>query len=483
LTEHDPSAAHYRTTRHPVIGIDLGTTTCVAALAGDDDQVIVLPPLAAVVGQDQAGQVTVGRVTAGRRAGGETGAVIAGIKRELGSNRRVRFRGREYQPHELCAYLLIELKRRAEALIGEPVLEAVITVPTTYAEGPRRAITEAAGLAQLTVRRLLEEPVAAAVAVGTERAGTFAIYDLGGGTFDAAIVEAGPDGVTVLGTSGDPRLGGDDFDERVVGYALRQIRERYHVDLSQDDRIRGRIRAEAEIRKRELDVAGTTTLELPRLTATVNASVQLTRRGFEMMIEPDLERTFACMSAAALAAGGVPVDEVLLVGGSTRMPLIRRRLAQHLGLDPARIRSDLDPEELVARGAALVARGLPIVSIEIGPMGLRSANLRLRSEMAAPEPGPAAGSTDPDPPGVLPVPPAETPADFRPAAQQAHDLLAAAAPGALPALRDAYRDFIVAIRAADPDARLHELGVALTAALAARGTPITPGGGAADRCP
>jgi molecular chaperone DnaK len=462
LTEHaDASAARFRATRHPVIGIDLGTTTCVAALAGDDGEVIVLPPLAAVVGQDQAGQVTVGQVTAG--------AVITGIKRELGSNQRIRFRGREYQPHELCAYLLIELKRRAEVLTGEPVHDAVITVPTTYGEGPRRAITEAAGLAQLTVRRLLAEPVAAAVAVGAERAGTFAIYDLGGGTFDAAIVEAGPDGVTVLGTAGDPRLGGDDFDERVVGYALRQIRERYHVDLSQDDRIRARIRAEAEVRKRELDTAEATTLELPQLTATVNASVPLTRRAFESMIEPDLQRTFDCLAVATLAAGRVPIDEVVLVGGSTRMPLIRRRLARHLGLDPARIRADLDREDLVARGAGLVARDLPAsITIEIGPIGLRSANLRLRSEMAAPETDPPAdGSADSDPPGVLPAPPAETPADFRPAAQKAHDLLTDAPPDDRPALRGAYRAFIAAIRAAEPDPRLHQLGTALTAELTA----------------
>jgi molecular chaperone DnaK len=455
LTEHDLFAAHFRASRHPVIGIDLGTTTCVAALAGDDGQVVVLPPLDAVVGQNEAGQVTVGRLTIGRRSVGETGALIAGIKRELGSNRRIRFRGREYQPQELCAYLLIELKRRAETLIGEPVHEAVITVPTTYRETQRKAITEAAGLAELTVRRLLEEPVAAAVAVGAERAGTFAIYDLGGGTFDAAIVEAGPDGVTVLGMAGDPRLGGDDFDERVVGYALRQIRERYHVDLSQDDRIRDRIRAEAEIRKRELDTAETTTLELPHLP----------RRVFESMIAPDLDRTFDCLATAAREAGGAPVDEVLLVGGSTRMPLIRRRLAEHLGL--ARIRSDLDPEELVARGAAMVARGLPPASLEIGPIGLRSANLRLRSEMAVPETEPTPEAADADLAETLPAPPAETPADFRPAAQRAHNLLAAATPDEQPALRAAYCAFIIAIRAAEPDPRLHELGAALYAELIA----------------
>jgi molecular chaperone DnaK len=249
----------------------------------------------------------------------------------------------------------------------------------------------------------------------------------------------------------------------VVGYALRQIRERYHVDLSQDDRVRGRIRAEAEIRKRELDTADATTLELPWLTATVNASVPLTRRAFESMIEPDLERTFACLAQATLAAGGTPVDEVLLVGGSTRMPLIRRRVARHLGLSLGRIRSDLDPEQLVARGAGLVARGMPApTAVEIGPIGLRSANLRLRSEMAAPAADPPAGRVAaPDPPGVLPAPPAETPADFRPAAERAHERLLDAEPDELPEVRAAYLAFIAAIRAAEPDGRLHELGAAL----------------------
>ena len=478
--------AHASPVFHRVIGIDLGTTTCVVSLSRGA-QVTVLPPVPAVVGQNAAGQVTVGEV-----AGSDAETAIAGIKRELGSGRRIRFRGREYQPQEICAFILIELKRQAEALVGEPVHDAVITVPTTYAEPQRRAITEAAGLAQLNVRRLLEEPVAVAVgaAPGVERPRTCAIYDLGGGTFDASIIAIGGAAYprvspgdaarfAVLGCGGDPRLGGDDFDELIVGYALRQIRERHHVDLSRDARIRRRIRREAEIRKRELSARETTTLDLPLLTATVDASVPVTRRIFEAMIEPDLERTFVCLTAAlaeAEAAHGVgraEVDEVLLVGGSTRIPLIRLRLAGYFGLDPALVRADPDPDELVARGAALVAREYPESAMfEGSPLGVRAANLRLRSEMAGPAPGPSApppvDAGGFSPPGVLPVPPAETPADFRPAAQRAHDLLAAASPDASPALRAAYTAFVAAIQVAAPDRRLHELGNALRAALAAR---------------
>ena len=463
---------------HRVIGIDLGTTTCAASLVagtGPGAEVTVLPPLPAVVGQDEAGRVTVGRL-----AGSDAETAIAGIKRELGSDRRIRFRGREYHPHEICAYILIELKRRAEALIGEPVHDAVVTVPTTYAEPQRRAITDAARLAQLNVRRLLDEPVAAAVAVGAEPGGeqprTYAIYDLGGGTFDASIVAVGAGRVTVLGSGGDPRLGGDDFDELIVGYALRQIRERHHVDLSRDARIRRRIRREAEIRKRELATSEAATLRLPLLTATVNASVPITRRVFEAMIEPDLERTFVCLTAALASAeaahgvGRAEVDEVLLVGGSARIPLIRLRLAGYFGLDPALVRAGPDPDDLVARGAALVAREYPESAVfEGNPIGLSSANLRLRSEMAVPEPEPA-GSPPLAPcglglPGALPVPPAETLADFRPAAESAYGLLAAASPDELPVLRAAYAAFISGILAAAPDRRLHQLGAALAAAL------------------
>ncbi|MGX6603055.1 Hsp70 family protein [Micromonosporaceae bacterium Da 78-11] len=504
---------------------------------------VVMPPIPAVVGHDQAGQVVVGRFPAGAVDG-----ATPGIKRRLGNGGgRVRSRTREYPPQEIAAFLLIELKRQAEAAIGDPVHDAVITVPTTYGEPERRLLIEAAGLAQLNVRRLLDEPIAAAVAAGaTTGPGTYAIYDLGGGTFDAAIVRishrrpsspsdnraltdppaadserppvthpppsaggrpshqarttwaavprpagvvvgspAGADvpapadragvqvsvQVSVLATHGDPYLGGDDFDDQIVGHVLRQIRERYHVDLSQDESIRRRICREAELRKRELSTAETAVLELPLLTATVSASIPLTRRAFEAMIGPDLTTTFQSVATALAEAGLTPadLDQVLLTGGSTRIPAIRAGLADQLGLPLADIRDDLDPDDLIARGAATVARDYEPASLFDGaPLGLLSANLRLRAEMAAPEPDPEL----PVPPpagdlgtaGALPEPPAETPADFRPVADAGHARLSTSADDDHPALRAAYLAFVAAIHAAAPDTRLTALGTTLTTA-------------------
>jgi molecular chaperone DnaK len=478
---------------HPVLGIDLGTNSC-AMSVWDGAKLTVIPgptgapTMPSVVGQNAAGQIVVGQPPPG-----DGQAVLTGIKRALGGGDPVVLRGRHYQPPEACAFLLIEMKRQAEAFLGGPVHDAVITVPGSAGEPQRRAIREAAGLAQLNVRRLLDDPVAAAVALGADdREHTCAIYDLGGGTFDTAIVRIGPDGVTVLGAAGDPRLGGDDFDDHIVGYVLRQIRDRHHVDLSRDEHVRRRIRREAERRKRELSATHTTTLELPLLTATVSASVPLSRRAFEAMIEPDVTKTLGYLTAALAAAhadhgiGRDGVDQVLLAGGSTRIPAIRARLADYFGLGPSAIRSDLDPEELIARGAGLIAREYePAVTFEGFRPGLLSANLRLRAEMAdtpAPElPDIATGR-----PGLLRPVPAETPADYRTVAEAAHRLLAAAEPtpadpeapvawhvpgdglagnldGSLDTLRAAYSAFIDAIHSAEPDTRLAALGAALAA--------------------
>ncbi|WP_250005807.1 Hsp70 family protein [Actinoplanes sp. M2I2] len=455
---------------HRVVGIDLGTSSCaISVWDGAKLQVVRCPTgaptMPASVGQDRSGHVVAGVPPAG-----DPENVIAGIKRRLGSGDRVRFRGRTYLPRDLCAFLLIELKRQAEAFVGELIHDAVITVSAAAGEAQRRALREAAGLAQLNVRRLVEDPVAAAMVLGVDAPpGTYAIYDLGGGTFDASVVRVADGTVEVLGTAGDQLLGGDDFDELIVGHVLRQIRERHHVDLSQDRAIRQRVRWEAEIRKRELSTADTTTLELPVLTATVSASVPLSRRAFEAMIEPDVQRSLDLLSeaiAAARAAHGVgwgDIDQVVLAGGSTRIPAIRERLAAYLGWGAARIRTDLDPDEMVARGAGLVARDYEPASLfEGSPVGLFSASLRLRAEMAVPETGPAADepAETPDQPGPA-GPPAETPADFRRVAEAAYMLLLQ--DGELTELEAAYDVFIAAVQAAAPDSRLAELGRALSA--------------------
>lgn len=458
---------------HPVIGIDLGTTSCATAV-WDGREPVVIPAadggstLPAVVGQNAAGQIVVGPSPAA-----DAEHLIRGIKRALGTGERIRLRGREYQPQELCAFLLIELKRQAEAFLGGAVHDAVITVSGSAGEPQRRAIREAAALAQLNVRRLLDDPVAAAVALGAgDEERTCVIYDLGGGTFDTAVVRVGPDGVSVLGAAGDPRLGGDDFDEHIVGYALRQIRERHHVDLSQDEHVRRKIRQEAERRKRELADVETTVLELPLLTATVSARVPLSRRVFEAMIEPDVTKSLGYLTAALAAAsaehgvgrygaGRYGVDGVLLAGGSSRIPSIRARLAGYFGLRLDDVRADLDPGDLNARGAALIAREYePAMTFESFRPGLFSANLRLRAEMAEPDPvGPSPES--PGPADVLPPVPAETPADFRRVADASHEVLAATPDGDLPALRSAFTVFVTAVNSAAPDGRLAELGEAL----------------------
>jgi molecular chaperone DnaK len=320
------------------------------------------------------------------------------------------------------------------------------------------------------VRMLLDDPVAAAVALGADdRERTHAIYDLGGGTFDTAIVRIGPEGVAVLGAAGDPRLGGDDFDEHLVEYALRQIRDRHHVDLSRDEDVRARIRREAERRKRELSGAETTVLDLPLLTATVSASVPLSRRALEAMIEPEVTKSLGHLTAALAAAeaehgiGRRGVDQVVLSGCSTRIPSVRARLAGYFGLGLDSIRTDLDPGELNARGAGLIAREFePAVTFEGPRPGLLAANLRLRAEMA--DPSTAAPQAAPAGPlDLLPGVPAETPADFRTVADASHLLLAATVDCARPGLRSAYLAFVAGIQAAAPDARLTELGEHLSA--------------------
>ncbi|MGK5678331.1 Hsp70 family protein [Actinoplanes sp. URMC 104] len=454
-----------------MVGIDLGTSSCAISVWDGARPVVVRGPagsatMPATVGQDRSGQVVAGVPPAD-----DPESVVAGIKRQLGSGERVRFRGRTYLPRDICAFLLIELKRQAEAFVGGPVHDAVITVSAAAGEAQRRALREAAGLAQLNVRRLVEDPVAAAMTLGVDAPpGTYAIYDLGGGTFDASVVRVADGTVEVLGTAGDQRLGGDDFDERIVGHALRQIRERHHVDLSRDAAIRRRIRIEAEIRKRELSTAHSTTLKLPLLTATVSAGVPLTRRAFETMIESDVQRSLDLLSeaiAAARAAHGVSrhdVDGVVLAGGSTRIPAIRERLARFFGRGTDCVHADGNPEEMVARGAGLVARDYQPASLfEGSPVGLLSAGLRLRAELAGPETPPAPDEPPagpPEPPGPA-GPPAETPADFRRVAEAAYMLLLQQ-PGRV-GLAAAYGAFIAAVQAGAPDAELAELGELLRA--------------------
>jgi molecular chaperone DnaK len=371
-------------TFHKVIGIDLGTTySAVSVWDGKDAHVIESAfgarTVPSVVGLDSEGNVIVGAPAQDRLVKDPENTIIE-VKREMGTYerkpsgsgdpgvpRRIWFRGRDYLPQEISAFILMELKRQAENYIGEPVHDAVITVPAYFKEPQRGATEDAARMARLNVRRLLNEPTAAAVCFGADkvednRTHTYAVYDLGGGTFDVSIIQVSPGNVSVVGTGGDPRLGGGDFDDRIVEHALREIRAQYGVDLSGDRAIRQRIKREAEIRKRELSVANSTVLTLPYLTPTLSPDIRITRATFESLIRDLLDRSFECLDEAIRSAhdsNGVEADEieqVLLVGGSTRIACLRTMLAERLNLDPRDIRSDISPDEVVARGAGLVAR-------------------------------------------------------------------------------------------------------------------------------
>lgn len=369
---------------HKVIGIDLGTTYSAAAVwDGNGAQVIEnsfgTKTTPSVVGVDPAGQVVVGEPALSRLARDPLNTVVE-VKREMGVYERaptgpddlgiaryVRFRGRDHLPQEISAFILMELKRQAEAYIGEPVHDAVITVPAYFREPQRRATQEAAAMARLNVCYLLNEPTAAAVCFGMDKVESgrprmLAVYDLGGGTFDVTIVQISEREVDVVGTGGDSRLGGGDFDDRITEHVLRHLLENHQVDLSGSADVRHRIKREAEKRKRELSTASAAVLDLAYLTPNLMAEVPITRAEFEALIDDLLARSLGCLDQAissAYESNGVEADEieqVLLVGGSTRIARIRPMLAEHLGLDLGDIRGDISPDEVVALGAALVAR-------------------------------------------------------------------------------------------------------------------------------
>jgi len=369
---------------HKVIGIDLGTTySAVSIWDGKDDRVIEsafgLNTVPSVVGLDSEGDVIVGTPAQNNLVSDPTNTVIE-VKREMGTYevepagpgdpgvpKRIPFRGRKYLPQEISAFILIELKRQAENIVGEPIHDAVITVPAYFKDPQRGATEDAAQMARMNVRMLLNEPTAAAVCFGADRIDdeqthTYAVYDLGGGTFDVSIVQVSPGNVSVVGTGGDPRLGGGDFDDRITGYVLQRVRDEHGVDLTGDPAIWQRVKREAEMRKRELSVANTATLNLPFLTQTLSVNIPLTRATFESLISDLLQKSLDCLDEAIESAhqsNGIERDEieqVLLVGGSTKIACIRTMLADHLGLEPKDIRADIKPDEVVARGAGMVAR-------------------------------------------------------------------------------------------------------------------------------
>ena len=369
---------------HKVIGIDLGTTYSAVSIWDGKDTVIIESALGtktvpSVVGLDPDGQVIVGAPAQNNLVNDPQNTVIE-VKREMGryakdpkrqgeagAPKRIHFRNRDYLPQEISAFILMELKRQAENFVGEPIHDAVITVPAYFKEPQRGATEDAARMARLNPRRLLNEPTAAAVCFGADkiddgRTHTYAVYDLGGGTFDVSIIQISKGNVSVVGTGGDPRLGGGDFDDKITEHVFDQIKKQHGDDLSGDHAVRQRVKREAEMRKRDLAGAATTTLHLPFLTPTLSVNIPLSRATFEHLISGLLGQSLRCLDEAiesAYISNGVERDEieqVLLVGGSTRIPRIRPMLAEHLGLDLRDVRADFSPDEVVARGAGMIAR-------------------------------------------------------------------------------------------------------------------------------
>jgi molecular chaperone DnaK len=372
---------------HKVIGIDLGTTYS-AVSVWDGKDVVIIPSaqgansVPSVVGLDPETKVIVGAPAQANLVSDAANTIIE-VKREMGTYdrepnpqrddpgvpTRKRFRGREYLPQEISAFILMELKRQAESYIGEPIHDAVITVPAYFKEPQRAATEDAAHMARLNVKRLLNEPTAAAVCFGADkvqddRRHIYAVYDLGGGTFDVSIIAVtAAESVSVVGTGGNPRLGGGDFDDLITGYALQQIKNQHGVDLSQDPAVWQRIKREAEMRKRDLASTGAATLSLPWLTPQLSSvNVTITRATFETLIDDLLKESLACLDEAMESAGENnsisrdDIEQVLLVGGSTRIPRVRSMLAKHLGMEEKDVRCDFSPDEVVARGAGMVAR-------------------------------------------------------------------------------------------------------------------------------
>ncbi|HIZ61746.1 MAG TPA: molecular chaperone DnaK [Candidatus Gemmiger avistercoris] len=347
-----------------IIGIDLGTTnSCAAVIEGGKP--VVIPnaegqrTTPSVVAFTKAGERLVGDA-AKRQAVTNAPRTVSSVKRSMGSDTRIPIDGKSYAPQQISAMILQKLKADAEAYLGEPVTEAVITVPASFNDAQRQATKDAGRIAGLEVRRIINEPTAAALAYGLDngRAQTVMVYDLGGGTFDVSLIQIGDGIVQVLATCGDNHLGGDDFDARIVDWLVEQFRREHGRDLTGDRVAMQRLREEAEKAKKELSAATRTEINLPFLTAgpdgPVHFQATLTRALFDDLCRELVERTALpvrnALSDARLSASDL--DQVLLVGGSTRIPAVQAKVQRMVGLEPSRT---LNPDECVALGAAVQA--------------------------------------------------------------------------------------------------------------------------------
>ncbi len=350
-----------------VIGIDLGTTnSCVSVV--ENETPVIIPcstggqTTPSVVAFTKKGERLVG-AAARRQAVTNPDRTISSVKRHMGTDWSVRIDGKSYNAQTISAMILMQLKKDAEEFLGEPVTDAVITVPAYFNDIQRQATKDAGRIAGLNVKRIINEPTSAAMSYGLDHGEPqkVMVYDLGGGTFDVSVIEIGEGVIEVLSTAGDNHLGGDDFDDRIVDWIVRNFKAQKKVDVSKDFAAMQRIREAAEQTKKELSTASTSNINLPYLTQVkgepVHLELTLTRAVFNELVQDLIERTQAPVQNALSDAGITPsqLGRVLLVGGSTRIPAVQDKVRALTGKEPSR---NINPDECVAKGAAILGSAL-----------------------------------------------------------------------------------------------------------------------------
>ena len=344
------------------IGIDLGTTnSCVAVIEGDTPTVITnkegYRTTPSVVAFTKSKERIVGDA-AKRQAAVNSDRTIFSIKRHMGTDYRRKIDGKYYTPQEISAFILMKLKEDAEDFLGQPVTDAVVTVPAYFTDAQRQATKDAGKIAGLNILRIINEPTSAALAYGLDNgmAQKVLVYDLGGGTFDVSVIDIGDNVIEVLATSGDNHLGGDDFDERIVNYLVEQFKISDGINLSKDVSAMQRLREEAEKAKKELSSSVTTNINLPFIAMSKDGphhiDITLSRQTFNELTADLVDRTITPVENALHDAGlsKTDINMVLLVGGSTRIPAVADKVRQLMGKEPSR---NLNPDECVALGAAV----------------------------------------------------------------------------------------------------------------------------------
>ncbi len=369
-----------------IIGIDLGTTnSCVAVMEGGKPTVIpnaeggrTTPSVVAI---NKDGERLVGQV-AKRQAVANHENTVTSIKREMGTDHRVKLGGKEYTAPEISAMILSKLKADAESYLGSPVTQAVITVPAYFNDSQRQATKDAGKIAGLEVLRIINEPTAASLAYGLDKGENnnqkILVYDLGGGTFDVSILEIGDGVFEVLSTNGDTRLGGDDFDQRIIDLLVEEFKKAESIDLSKDKLAMQRLKEAAEKAKIDLSAATKTTISLPFITADANGpkhlEYDLTRAKFDNMTEDLVAKTIECTKRALADAklSNANINKVILVGGSTRIPAVFEAVKNFTGKEPYK---GINPDECVAIGAAIQAGVLggevkDVLLLDVTPLSL-----------------------------------------------------------------------------------------------------------------